>query len=473
MKYFITFWVLLFGIASSQVMNAVKIYERTAKAVALIQTETQIGTGFFINDKGWIVTNKHVITNDEDEVFPKDEIQVKLISGDTYKVERILTSSDEIDLAFIKINYNSPFIPILDIEDAKIGEDVVAIGHPQGLAWTQTKGTITNFQKDYVQIDVAVNSGNSGGPLINSRGQVVGVVTAGFERMQNTNLGIKASVLRKYLSSFSLSFNTSLLFTETELDALTKPTAEEEKKLSEIRMAYIQKQKDREDEIAKMKYEKEMASLERQRQIEEAEQRAKLDLINQNLPKRLVLAIGGGIGFFGGKFDNMAANMESRSWNTSTMFGFRFETNNINQRGHIAALFFSYGGANDIFRTEAIKSGQIEIDLKELMGTKFEVQEKFNKNMEFEVGVIWGEWFRTSIGLGSQDNRYDIHTSTEIKTVNKSFSYYTGTVGLVMRFGDVHLTTYYTALMAKDMLITTTKFGANLNIWFDFMRFWL
>lgn len=139
-----------------------------------------IGSGFIISSDGYIATNNHVISDAE-------EINITLHDGSKF-IAKIVGSDSKTDLAIIKINAKKPLQPIQfgDSSKAKIGEWVLAAGNPFGLGNSISAGIIsargrdinTGPFDDYIQTDAAINRGNSGGPLINLNGEVIGVNTA-------------------------------------------------------------------------------------------------------------------------------------------------------------------------------------------------------------------------------------------------------------------------------------------------------
>ena len=133
-----------------------------------------MGSGFLISKDGYILTNNHVISNSK-------EIFVKLKDEREFKA-KIIGTDEQTDIALIKINIkNAYFLPIGDIEILKKGNWVIAIGSPFGLESTVTSGIISSINRDtgeylkYIQTDAAVNPGNSGGPLLNVFGEVIGI----------------------------------------------------------------------------------------------------------------------------------------------------------------------------------------------------------------------------------------------------------------------------------------------------------
>ncbi len=170
----------------SENLTPQEIIKKTSPAVVVIKTLMNSGSGFIINTNGYIVTNYHVIENARD-------ILVELFDGRKYFAE-IINKSITKDIAIIKIDANNQtFIPLGDINKVYKGETVIAIGAPMGsenniLEQTITKGIVSAMRKIkseknlnqeilYIQTDAAINPGNSGGPLINMKGQVIGINT--------------------------------------------------------------------------------------------------------------------------------------------------------------------------------------------------------------------------------------------------------------------------------------------------------
>ena len=145
----------------------------TRKAMAL-------GSGFIIDAKGIVVTNNHVIKGAED-------ILVRVNGGKEYKVT-IIGSDPLSDIAVLKMETKNKFIPVKfgDSDKARIGDWVIAIGNPFGLGGTVTSGIISarnrsiglSRYEDFIQTDASINQGNSGGPLFNMDGDVIGINTA-------------------------------------------------------------------------------------------------------------------------------------------------------------------------------------------------------------------------------------------------------------------------------------------------------
>jgi serine protease Do len=160
-----------------------------------------LGSGFIIDPKGYIVTNNHVITQ---------ATGVKVILQDGTKLDaKILGKDPRADLALLKVNPKRPlpFVRWGKSENMRVGDTVVAVGNPFGLGGTVTRGIISarhrhlrNFGGypgasfvSFLQTDAAINKGNSGGPLFNLKGEVIGINTAIYSR-GGTNVGIAFAV---------------------------------------------------------------------------------------------------------------------------------------------------------------------------------------------------------------------------------------------------------------------------------------
>ena len=139
---------------------------------------TASGSGFIVDKNGLIITNSHVVKN-------FDKIQVQFVGDDKYYPAKILGSDSLSDIALLKVDVNKKLRPIAlgDSSKLEVGEWVAAIGNPHGYGHTMTKGIISAVKREIddlnlfplLQTDASINPGNSGGPLVNLRGEVVGV----------------------------------------------------------------------------------------------------------------------------------------------------------------------------------------------------------------------------------------------------------------------------------------------------------
>ena len=140
---------------------------------------TALGSGFIISADGYVVTNNHVIAD-------ADEIEIELRDG-TKLPATIVGTDERTDLALLKIDADTPlpFVSFGNSDDMRVGDWVLAIGNPLGQGFSVSAGivsargrTLSGSYDDFIQTDAAINRGNSGGPLFNMKGEVVGVNTA-------------------------------------------------------------------------------------------------------------------------------------------------------------------------------------------------------------------------------------------------------------------------------------------------------
>lgn len=148
------------------------------------------GSGFIVSKDGYILTNNHVVTR-EDRITPVDRVTVHLIDQRSFRA-KVVGTDPTTDVAVLKIEgQNLPVIPMGDDRSTRVGEWVLAIGNPLGLDFTVTAGIVSakgrslnglNTSRyaisDLIQTDAAINPGNSGGPLVNQRGEVIGMNSA-------------------------------------------------------------------------------------------------------------------------------------------------------------------------------------------------------------------------------------------------------------------------------------------------------
>lgn len=163
--------------------------------------ERAIGSGFFIDRRGYLVTNYHVVSSEVDPQYEGfSRLYIRMPGRPEEKVPAKVVGFDQIfDIALLKAEITPDFIfSLSDTEEFFPGERIFAIGSPGGLESTITSGIISAVGRrflqlgDAMQVDVPVNPGNSGGPLLNEAGQLVGVIFAGLEQFEGINFAIPA-----------------------------------------------------------------------------------------------------------------------------------------------------------------------------------------------------------------------------------------------------------------------------------------
>ena len=201
-----------------------------------------LGSGFIIDEKGILVTNNHVIEGAEDIVVQ--------VNGEKKFKAKVIGADPLSDIAVLKIESKEKFLPVRfgDSDKARIGDWVIAIGNPFGLGGTVTSGIISarnrsiglSRYEDYIQTDASINSGNSGGPLFDMNGDVIGINTAILGRSGNVGIGFSipsnsAKIVIDQLIEFG---ETKRGWLGVRIQDVTKEIAEVEK-LDEPRGALV------------------------------------------------------------------------------------------------------------------------------------------------------------------------------------------------------------------------------------------
>jgi len=175
------------------------VYDRAVDSVVLIDADEKAGTGFFFFEPKYVATALHVVDN-------ADAIIVKTSSGERLR-GRVVAYEREYDVAIVELERAAEGVRPLEAQrSATVGEDVAVIGHPFSklahqipqlrglLEWSLSQGIVGAVSGSWLQTDAAVNPGNSGGPVLNARGQVLGVVSAKLNEAQG--IGMIARIKR-------------------------------------------------------------------------------------------------------------------------------------------------------------------------------------------------------------------------------------------------------------------------------------
>ena len=186
-------------------LDSPSIVAKISPAVVLIKGETSSGTilgsGLIVSHDGKIATNLHVIRD-------LKTAGVQLASGEIFDAVSVLAFDERKDLAIIKIaGFDLPTVELGNSNDIRSGERVVVIGSPRGLQGTVTTGVVSAVRDDpagagfkLIQTDASINHGNSGGPLLNDRGQAIGVVTWKLRGSEGLNFAVPINYLRGMLA---------------------------------------------------------------------------------------------------------------------------------------------------------------------------------------------------------------------------------------------------------------------------------
>jgi serine protease Do len=179
-------------------MNTQAILETYIDSIIQITTPYGIGSGFVIGDL--IITNSHVAGG----------LKEVVISGKKLKRQKahVIFDDTDFDLAFIRLPQLNISTPLrLAAEHVKDGDIVIAVGHPYGLNYSATEGIVSKAARlqgelEYIQIDAAINPGNSGGPLMNNKGEVVGVNTFIIQDSQNLGFALPSYYVQDAIDAF-------------------------------------------------------------------------------------------------------------------------------------------------------------------------------------------------------------------------------------------------------------------------------
>ena len=190
--------------------NGVAVVKKVEPAIGYVKTYDQfgkllsVGSGFFIDKSGFFITNRHVVNN-------AAMIAIEMSDGRKIGVKRILSSHPDIDLVKLLIDLNGNSVESLNLatEPPQKGEFVFAFGNPYGLKFTVSEGIISGIQQfpeiskrhKYIQFSAPVSSGSSGGALVNSSGEVVGIVVMTKLSGQNLNFAIPVEMINHLIDT--------------------------------------------------------------------------------------------------------------------------------------------------------------------------------------------------------------------------------------------------------------------------------
>ena len=200
----------LYRTAKLEKMTIEKCVDAVSEAVVKVSTPGGLGSGFFINEEGYLITNYHVVereTKIEVTVFQeaKNGFEKK-----KFKKVKIIAINPFVDLALLKIedlgDTKVKFVYLGDIDRIRVGEKVFAIGNPLGLERTVTDGVISTISRAfeglvYIQTNADINPGNSGGPLFNLAGEVVGVTNMGYIFFGGLGFAIPVDYVKHFIDN--------------------------------------------------------------------------------------------------------------------------------------------------------------------------------------------------------------------------------------------------------------------------------
>jgi hypothetical protein len=182
-------------------LNAEQLYAKVAPSCVRVSTETGHGTGFFIRRGGYVITNKHVIAGAK-------KVVVKLDDSRSFDAE-VLAQGADLDLAILKIQFEDhEFLRFQTPDNVRIGTPATLVGYPERDLPTSTmnSGQISNINRVFrnhpvYQLDLSANHGNSGGPVVDELGKVIGILTFGLGEMKidRFNFAIRSEIVQAFI----------------------------------------------------------------------------------------------------------------------------------------------------------------------------------------------------------------------------------------------------------------------------------
>ena len=178
------------------------IIDEVIPSVVTIRTDVAQGTGLIINKKGYIITNAHVLVGGH---------KVEAITSDQKIMPAELIGYDSnLDVAFLKISGEYNALEVADSNKVQIGEKVIAIGNPLGLQFSVSQGIVSAIHRKgingipaYIQTDTALNPGNSGGPLIDEKGRVIGINNFKIGDSENLGFALESNYIKEAVNKIS------------------------------------------------------------------------------------------------------------------------------------------------------------------------------------------------------------------------------------------------------------------------------
>ena len=177
------------GIERGYEYSLIDIFEKSEESIVQVsvlrgESDGGMGSGFVYSDEGYVITNQHVVQDAE-------KVMITFLDGEAY-IGNVVGSDRDLDIAVVKVQPTNTYLQPIKIGDSselKVGEKIAAIGNPFGLSGSMTSGIVSQMGRllpqesgysipDVIQTDAAINPGNSGGPLLNMKGEVVGINTA-------------------------------------------------------------------------------------------------------------------------------------------------------------------------------------------------------------------------------------------------------------------------------------------------------
>ncbi len=183
------------------------IIEDSIKSVVTIRTNSGQGTGFIISSEGYLVTNAHVLSDD----LGRLATGLEAITSQQIKFDMTFIGFDSsLDIALLKISGQHEALEFGNSNKIQVGEKVIAIGNPFGLQFSVSQGIISAIHRPgisgldaYIQTDAALNPGNSGGPLINTQGKVIGINNFKISSGESLGFSLESNYIKSSINSIA------------------------------------------------------------------------------------------------------------------------------------------------------------------------------------------------------------------------------------------------------------------------------
>ena len=186
------------------------VIQDVIKGVASVGTDISQGSGFIISDNGYVITNAHVLSGGR-------YARVLTYESDSWRPAQLIGYDNDMDIAILKIQGNYDYLEFDNSDDVQVGEKAIALGNPLGLSFSVSEGIISavnrlgpNNQPIYFQIDVPLNRGNSGGPLVNKRGKVIGVNNFKLQNAENLGFALESNYAKEAINKIFAEQNLSI-----------------------------------------------------------------------------------------------------------------------------------------------------------------------------------------------------------------------------------------------------------------------
>jgi serine protease Do len=200
----------LYQIAKRSVKAIPTLAEELGPAVVIVKTPSGLGTGWFCHQSGYVVTNQHVVSNEQSITVTAYERQADRFERKVFKKVKLVALDESMDLALLKIEEEIgmavPQLYLGDSAQLKEGDTVFTIGNPLGLERSTSQGIVSKVNRNmngrlYVQTTAPIAPGNSGGPLFNDRGEVIGITNMGYIFLDGLGFAIPSTYVKEFLDN--------------------------------------------------------------------------------------------------------------------------------------------------------------------------------------------------------------------------------------------------------------------------------